>query len=217
MRTKTRSVFVKVATVLLTLPFLALGDAQAQARRNHVDSVTVNGLNVFQDTIGMAQWQNAFGKDGVTRRMDFIECAANHEVDVHFTDRKITLEFFPEDNPGLDPEKLLAEKNDAYRQSPLRARLWIRWEDIPRFRDDLIVDGKAISAQMTFEEFKRRFPLSASRKVGGFPGEEENYPVLLGKSGSVLKDEDLPYEPALWFTFRDGKLLRLSLLRGSAC
>jgi hypothetical protein len=215
MKTNPRSAIVKMATVLLVLPFLALVHAPAWAegaRADQVTSVKVNGLEMFR-TVGMEEWQKALGT-GVTQDVQIMECTANYEVHVRYPDKNIRLEFFPEDNPDLDLEKILTGKNDAYRQSSLKARLWIDWEDMEHFKDEVFVDGKAIPAQMTFAEFRKRFPLSAQRKVGG---ESQEFVVLVGASPYLDDFEEWPYGEALVFGFREGKLSRLTIWSGIAC
>ncbi|MDR3159091.1 MAG: hypothetical protein LBU11_08820 [Zoogloeaceae bacterium] len=205
-----------------TLAFLALAHAPAWAegaQANHVTSVKVNGLDVFQ-AVSMKEWQKAFGAGVTAENAQFMQCTGNYEINVRYPDKNIRLEFFSEDNPDFDMEKILTKKNDAYRKSSLKAQLWIYWEDMAQFKDEVIVEGQIIPAQMTFAEFQKRFPLSAQRKVGD---DGLEFVVIFG---TIPKDENeetpddfeaWPYGSALVFGFREGKLFRLTVWSGIAC
>ncbi|MDR3323768.1 MAG: hypothetical protein LBS89_06160 [Zoogloeaceae bacterium] len=188
--------------------------AQTGVVLNHVTSVQVNGLDAF-DAVTMSQWLRAFGTKGVTQSVDFSECTANYEVEVRYPDKEIRLEVFPEDNPNIDLEKVFAAKDDRYRKHSLKARLWINWDDMAKFRDSLSVDGHLIGPNLTFAEFQKMFPLSAKQQNPDFAVSEDAQIYALIAGGQTA--EEAAYGDALLFEFKNGKLFKLAIWQGIAC
>jgi hypothetical protein len=191
---------------------------QAGEGLDHVTSVQVNGLEASR-AVTLPEWRKALGADGVAQAAEIMGCTGNMEIEARYPEKRVRLEFFPEENPGFDLEKIQAGKKDAWRQLPLKARLWIYWEDMTRFRDNVLVDGKRVGADMSFAEFARRFPRSAQRETPNVetPPGVKSYLVQLGEGGAEEEEMEWPYAPALLFEFKEGKLFRLTLWHGIAC
>jgi hypothetical protein len=203
--------------LLVICAFFCALPVRAGEGLDHVTSVKVNGLEAAR-AVTPPEWHKALGAGGVAQAAELIECTGNMEIEARYPEKRVRLEFFPEENPGFDLEKIQAGKKDAWRQLPLKARLWIYWEDMTRFRDKVLVDGKLIGAELSFAEFARRFPGSAKRETPNVetPPGVKAYVTLLGE-GDAEEEMEWPYAPALLFEFREGKLFRLTLWNGIAC
>ncbi|MDR3323663.1 MAG: hypothetical protein LBS89_05620 [Zoogloeaceae bacterium] len=188
--------------------------AQAGFELNHVTSVQVNGLDAF-DAVTMSQWLKVFGTKGVTQSIFLNECTVNYEVEVRYPDRTIRLEFFSEDNPNIDLEKIFAAKDDRYRKHPIKARLWINWDNMAKFKDSLRVDGHLIRPNLTFAEFQKMFPLSAKQQSTGFAASEGAQIYALIAGGQTA--EEAAYGGVLLFEVKNGKLFKLAIWQGVAC
>ena len=195
-------------------------------RMDFVTSVKLDGVELAQP-VNIQKLPKAFWVDGITKMSWVSECSANGEVYIDYKNRSVKLEFFPEDNPGIDLDGMFTKKTKPYRKYPLKAQIWVDWKDMRGFTESLKVDDKLIKPDLTFEEFKRIFPVSAAYKYPldellyehAYPGEEWSgahmHDVTIGESDPDIIEP--PYMGSVRFFFKAGKLVKLQILQGIAC
>jgi hypothetical protein len=212
-----------------------LGDYSALGEKkiNVAASVKVNGLD-WEETINstIRQWRKAFGGKGIVTKVthnymgkDTTEtelelCTPYHEVTVSYPDKTIRLRI-PylveyEDIALSEFKTLKFSQNFVKRGSDnLKVLLNIDWKR-NRFKDTMVVGEHIISPDLSFDEFKKLFPLSAQQSLGALllhadmgwherANETQTYIVEVGRKWVGCLDN------AVEFTFFQGKLSGLAL------
>jgi hypothetical protein len=129
---------------------------------DYVDSVKLDGMEVARP-VNIQSLPKAFWTGIVIQNEVFEPCTANYEVYIEYKNRKIRLEFFPELNSGLDLDKVFAKKTGQYMKYPLKAQVWVKWNDMQGFTESLEVGNHLIKPDLTFDEFKKN--VSSERRV----------------------------------------------------
>ena len=104
-------------------------------------------------------------------------------------------------------------------KNKLKAQLWVYWDNMNAFTESLKVGNVVIKPNMTFNQFKTFFPISAQKSEAHFKNlymQEGTYHVLVINI-PISEVEEPPYVPSVAFTFKKGKLNKLAILSGVAC
>jgi hypothetical protein len=195
--------------------------AEPKSKLDFVTSVKLDGVELASP-VNIQSLPAAFWGDGVTTDVGISECTGNGEVNIEYKNKKVVrLEFFSEENQNLNLnwDQVFAEK-DAYKNYPLKARIWISWDDMQGFTEALKVGGKLIKPGLTFDEFKKRFPVSAQDEAAYCterPGDSQDYAVLIGAPVAGFQVDELAYVAHVRFAFKHGKLFQLFIFQGIAC
>jgi hypothetical protein len=158
---------------------LGEGAGLVASKINVVTSVKVNGLELGKPTTTQ-QWRKAFGENGVVTKVthDYMDnddndngmCTPHHEVTVNYQDKTIRLtmpwQYVSTEERITESEfKALKFSQDFVKQGgDWEALLSIDWKQ-NKFKDSLVVGKHAIKPNLSFEEFKKLFPLSAQQSL----------------------------------------------------
>jgi hypothetical protein len=195
---------LKMMTVFCGIAIF-LSDVHASPLYEHVAKAQVNSLELTQPH-SFSAVQKAFGKPIQQPKLVFSECTANHDADVSYADKTVRMEYFSEDNEAVAKQHV---NNAAYQ-----AVLWLDWQNMALFKDRFVVGSLTVSSELTLEQFKKVFPLSAQHPLPNEEGNESMYIVLLGDD---VQNEDVAYRPTIRFVFKRNRLLNLSVDQGIAC
>ncbi|GHU39976.1 hypothetical protein AGMMS50289_00770 [Betaproteobacteria bacterium] len=210
--------------IITTCLFASGADAQIsleeQVWMDSVSSVKLDGVELAKP-VNIQTLPKVFWKGGVTQEIWWAGCTANGEVYLDYKNKNVKLEFFPEENEGIGFEKIFDKKIGYYKNYPLHARVWVKWGDIQGFTESLKLDQHQIKADLSFDEFKKMFPVSAERGHEFNKDDPERIPdahryfVAIGKYDPG--DDAPPYMSTVNFLFKDGKLIALEIFQGIAC
>jgi hypothetical protein len=170
---------------------------------NVVDSIKINGLE-WTGLTTFQQWRKVFGKED-TVESDVVDidntdvtCEDYRVVTISYPDKVMTINWFgyTENPDDLEFLTLGAEAPE------------INW-NLGKFKDALIVGGRAIKPDLTFGIFKEIFPLSAQQNLDALIGHERtgNQTYIVG----LRSELEGCIERWVEFTFLKGKLNALAL------
>ena len=92
---------IKLLLILLCLSISAV----AETHYNSVHSVTLNNTDLT-NSISMAKAVSLIKGRGIEKKAVFSECTVNYDMEIRFPGKKLRLEFFPEENPSVDLQKI---------------------------------------------------------------------------------------------------------------
>jgi len=147
------------------------------------------------------------------------ECTGDTTATIKKNGRSLYFVFdgFPEKSDGdsrvAQVNNFLASKTTDNKKSPLKVSLnHFTWTDMAAMTDRVEIDGRVISPKMTFAEFKALYPKSAMH--GDADTDDTGKPN--GIMGYYVKIGSDPLETTgfVYFGFRDGKLVRLTVGNG---
>lgn len=190
---------------------------------NYVNSVKVNGLKWqgLRTSISMPQFRKAFG----TKDIKLAPCSIDENgvfdcngvydaltVAVHYPNRTVTL-VFPFDYENFVQAINNLAKGNFQEPFPNPTSFQVSWDDMTQFKDALVVDGRPIRSNMTFNTFRSIFPLSAQwiHKEQQDMTDEKWY--VVGAEAMTYPD-DLPHfyntgwctQAAIFFQFKNNKI-----------
>jgi len=186
-------------------------DSNLKSIINMSDSIRINGMDWgISRPYSVSQWLKSMEEKGVIVSTDYsaaedVNCVSLHTVRVAYPDRILSLTFF-----GY-PEKTEFDLNSLANGDDTHAAVNI-FLDLGQFKDSLTVDGYTIKSDMTFEEFKKIFPLSASKNKASLLFEEWTAGPQTYIVGRKFKGYDqFCLDSGVEFTFSNGKLSGLAL------
>ena len=210
----------KIRALLLLIIFSL--NSHAEGVIDSVTSVKLNGFELYNGTLSFQEVDNVFGQNGSVSTGLFSECTGNFDIDINYPNKSVRLEFYPEDNSGLDLDRLFSQNINVYKKSAAKARVWIEWQNMSALTESLTVGGLAVTPDLSFETFQRFFPVSAD-KANRYSFSENGMTsyFVIGSNGDNDESEqesvDLAYIHSVKFTFKDGTLFKLEVLQGIAC
>lgn len=198
------------------LALLTLGLSTSSFAQDLVEmakNVSVNYRNVSLP-MTYFEFSETFGKPLQINEPELSGCTANFDVGLEFSGKVANLEYFGEDNPSA-----LFKEPFKFQDKRLKGRLWFDWQDINTLTEKVTIDGWKVEPSLTFEQFKQHFPKSAKKPIETENKGESQYAVLFGLNLGDLPEnmDELAYNSHIIFTFRNNKLVGLSINRGIAC
>lgn len=109
----------KIRTLLLLIIFSL--NCHAQVVIDSVTSVKLNGFELYNGTLSFQDVYKVFGQNGRASTGEFSGCTGNFDIDINYPDKSIRLEFYSEDNSGLNLEQLFSKKMSVYKKSAAKA------------------------------------------------------------------------------------------------
>ena len=190
---------------------------------NSVRSITVKNTEVTKP-ITKKQADNIFSKNiGSANAFSFSQCTGNYELYFSRKEYEARFEAFQEFNPQRD----LSELTNT-NLSSLNGKLWVSIESTHLSSYPIRIENKLIHKNMTFKEFKNRFPQSADAEIKEAESSDKSvkkYAVLFVKidDGSPTADIQtiesgaLPYTSFIEFVFKNRVIKKISIWQGMAC
>ncbi len=211
--------------LLLLFSFFSIS-AQSNTEFDSVSSVKLNNVELV-NAITPDKINFIFKEIGKEQPVIFSQCTANYDMEIHYPQKTVKLEFFEEDNSATDLSKVFAKKRlPANYKNKLKAVLWVDWHDMSGFNEELKVGNVTITPALTLEAFKKHFPLSSKQTDNHFKQLDISHSIYHvtfadQKTLELLKQENdqlsPPYDASVQFTFKNGKLHQLAILQGVAC
>lgn len=204
---------------LVLIPFILIcNNAQATiAPYDYISSIKVNGIELASP-VPASQANALLNKSPAHLKYDYSECTGNTEFSTQTNEKYLKFEIFSEDNPQVKNYQFYKNKNSLSQLGQTKGYVWLEWGQANKITDKIQIGQKTITAQYSFQQFKKDFPKSAKLAENNLPA----YVILLPPSvlKSTLKtpqDYDLPYIGNLAFTFKNGKLVKFLINQGIAC
>ncbi|BCU64559.1 hypothetical protein F941_01826 [Acinetobacter bouvetii DSM 14964 = CIP 107468] len=204
---------------LALIPFILIShSAQASiAPYDHISSIKVNGIELASP-VPASQANALLNKTPTQLKYEYSECTGNTEFSAQTKEKYLKFEIFSEDNPQVKNDQFYKNKNSFSQLGQTKGNIWLEWDQANKITDKIQIGQKTITAQYSFQQFKKDFPKSAKLAENNLPA----YVILLPPSvlKSALKtpeDYDLPYIGNLAFTFKNGKLVKFLINQGIAC
>ena len=204
---------------LALIPFILIShSAQASiAPYDHISSIKVNGIELASP-VPASQANALLNKTPTPLKYGYSECTGNTEFSAQTKEKYLKFEIFSEDNPQVKNDQFYKNKNSFSQLGQTKGNIWLEWDQANKITDKIQIGQKTITAQYSFQQFKKDFPKSAKLAENNLPA----YVILLPPSvlKSALKtpeDYDLPYIGNLAFTFKNGKLVKFLINQGIAC
>lgn len=190
-----------VVGMIFLLPTL---NVIAAPNYNLVKSAKVNNLEMAQAQ-SYQSIQTALGKAINLPKLNNNECTGNPEASMEYKNKRISLEYFPENNvTGISLSNVHS-----------KAVVWIYWHKLDGTTDKISLDNQTINQGMYFEQFKKTYPMSAKNGTDSETNKGAKvYTILLVGDE---KNEEIPYRAHIDFTFVNNRLHSLSLEQGVAC
>lgn len=204
---------------LVLIPFILIShSAQASiAPYDHISSIKVNGIELVSP-VPASQANALLNKTPTQLKYEYSECTGNTEFSAQTKEKYLKFEIFSEDNPQVKNDQFYKNKNSFSQLGQTKGNIWLEWDQANKITDKIQIGQKTITAQYSFQQFKKDFPKSAKLAENNLPA----YVILLPPSvlKSALKtpeDYDLPYIGNLAFTFKNGKLVKFLINQGITC
>lgn len=201
------------------IPFILIcNNAQASiAPYDYISSIKVNGIELASP-VPASQANALLNKTLTQLKYEYSECTGNTEFSAQTKEKYLKFEIFSEDNPQVKNNQFYKNKNSFSQLRQTKGNIWLEWDQAKKITDKIQIGQKIITAQYSFQQFKKDFPKSAKLAENNLPA----YVILLPPSvlKSALKtpeDYDLPYIGNLAFTFKNGKLVKFLINQGIAC
>ena len=201
------------------IPFILIShSAQASiAPYDHISSIKVNGIELASP-VPASQANALLNKTPTQLKYEYSECTGNTEFSAQTKEKYLKFEIFSEDNPQVKNDQFYKNKNSFSQLGQTKGNIWLEWDQANKITDKIQIGQKTITAQYSFQQFKKDFPKSAKLAENNLPA----YVILLPPSvlKSALKtpeDYNLPYIGNLAFTFKNGKLVKFLINQGIAC
>jgi hypothetical protein len=199
-----------------------IGNEEERIASDFVTSVKLDGVELT-GSVNIQKFPRTFWAGGLTKYVVISGCIPGGEIHIDYKNKAVSLEIYKGENININQEdwdKIFAdEKSDLYREYPLEALVYISWSDMRKFTESLSVDGKLIKPDLTFDEFKRTFPVSAAHGEEAYNDADRelsgaySYSVMIGENARFFE----MYSARIVFVFKDGKLLNLSILQTNNC
>ena len=203
----------KLSQITTTIVVLLPSISSAQITMDYTTTVKVNQIELVR-SVAANQIEKLIGKPVQNIEKEYSECTTNYEYSTSFTNGKtLKFEIFPEDNPQIKSENFYKTKHNFQQLGSTQGRVWLSWSNMQSLTETVLINGKRINHQYTFNQFKKDFPLSA--KTGNSVLMLDNAEVK-----SYLKnpnDYTAGYTSYVYFVFKHGKLSQLEIHQGIAC
>jgi hypothetical protein len=200
----------------IVLPISALAadeEDDNEPPRNHVYSVKLDGFPLFT-AFASSRLPESFllgeRKISVSGEDEEVEVVCDPGVSLDYSYKGRTLAVFSSNanHPDNIHKKLLAKPTPDPRRLPLKVRVDVSWDDMSTMTGRLEIDGRVISPDMSFAEFKKLYPISA--KAGWDDTDAAGKPTGIKIYTLIFGDEKYAiYTDHIDFGFRNGKLVRL--------
>lgn len=200
-----------VVFALFSLPLGCLADSY-----NAAGEFIVKGLNMA-NLVSRVQVENTFKVNLTSVPYNSNECNGEPDAVFNVLGNDIWLEVVAFDSklPTKQRGKLGSLKN-------FKTKIWINLSQHIGAFAPIKLGGKEIKPDMTFDEFKSAFPVSAKHTINGEDKSAKYYAVLIdGSAGKGIKktttDDDPGYLGYVEFVFKNNKLMAINLRPGDDC
>ena len=203
----------KLTQITTTIAVLLPSISSAQIIMDYTTTVKVNEVELVQ-SVAANQLEKLIAKPAQKIKKEYSECTANYEYSTSFPNGKtLKFEIFSEDNPQIKSENFYKTKYNFQQLGLTQGRVWLSWNNTQSLTEKVLVNGKHINNQYTFNQFKKDFPLSA--KTGNSVLMLSNPEVKSYRKNP--NDYTAGYTAYVHFEFKHGKLSQLEINQAIAC
>ena len=203
--------------LLCSVLFISSTASASIAHYDYVTSVNVNGINVLQ-AVTATQASQLLSQSPSKLTKQYSECTGNYEFSAKSGAKSLTFEIYADENPHIKNDQYYKNKANFAALAPSKGHVWLDWKPAQTISDQITIGSKKVSPGYTLQQFKTDFPKSAqSASTNGI-----GYVLMLQAKDvkAALKDPenyDVPYTANTAFTFKNGKLVQLSIQQDIAC
>lgn len=204
---------------LVLIPFILICNiAQASiAQYDYISSIKVNGIELASPILA-SQANALLNKTPTKLKYEYSECTGATEFSAQTKEKYLNFEIFSEDNPQIKSDQFYKHKNSFSQLEQTKGNIWLEWAQANKITDKIQIGQKTITAQYSFQQFKKDFPKSAKLAKDNLPAHVILLPPSVLKAALKTPEVyDLPYIGNLEFTFKNGKLVKFLINQGIAC
>lgn len=180
---------------------------------NVVQKVTVKNLNLNQP-VTYNELIKEFGLSKALVKPIVLECASSFAIDVKYSGKKAQIEYFAQGNPAS-----LFKQPFKFQDDRLKGNLSLNWFSMVSLKEKVMLDDWQVHPDLTFDQFKKRFPLSAQtpEEVGEHGALTYAVVFRLSKKMNKISQEEVYLSRHVLFTFTNKKLSKLHIEQGDDC
>lgn len=186
-------------------------------------SFTVKGLDVAAEHISREQIEKAFNVNLDSGSYSADACNPDiWNANFNILGNEMGVQIAPDDNPGMKFPKKTEGKLSALKKFQA-SRYWFLIDKNLAAFSPIALGGKEIKPDMSYEDFKGIFPVSAKLRIENEDKTSKHYAVVLDKmSGGKgikpsFKVDELGYSDYVDFGFKNNKLISIRLVAGDDC
>ncbi|WP_353140709.1 hypothetical protein [Acinetobacter pragensis] len=208
---------MKYSWVFIPLILICNSTQASIAPYDYISSIKVNGIELASP-VPASQANGLLNKNPTKLKYEYSECTGNTEFSIKTKEKYLKFEIFSEDNPQVKSDQFYKNKHAFSQLGQTKGNIWLEWDQADKITDKIQIGQKTITAQYSFQQFKKDFPKSAKLAEDSLPAHVILLPPSVVKSTLKTPEAyDLPYIGNLEFTFKNGKLVKFLINQGIAC